>query len=68
MNSFFFFLISDECRGRFGEILCILPVLQSITQQMISQIQVAEYYGVAQFDSLLREMLLGGMTHSQVDE
>lgn len=34
---------------------------------MISQIQVAEYYGVAQFDSLLREMLLGGMTHSQVD-
>lgn len=31
---------------------------------MISQIQVAEYYGVAQFDSLLREMLLGGMALS----
>lgn len=28
---------------------------------MISQIQVAEYYGLTQFDSLLREMLLGGI-------
>lgn len=49
-----------ECRGRFGEILLILPVLQSITWQMIEQIQFAKIFGVAHIDSLLQEMLLGG--------
>lgn len=38
----------------------MLPVLQSITWQMIEQIQVAKWFGVAQIDSLLQEMLLGG--------
>ncbi|KAH8418874.1 hypothetical protein KR222_007916 [Zaprionus bogoriensis] len=55
--------ISDrqyESRGRFGEILLILPVLQSITWQMIEQIQFAKIFGVAHIDSLLQEMLLGG--------
>lgn len=47
-------------RGRFGEILLILPVLQSITWQMIEQIQFAKLFGVAHIDSLLQEMLLGG--------
>ncbi|XP_065358287.1 transcription factor HNF-4 homolog isoform X2 [Calliphora vicina] len=49
-----------ESRGRFGEILLILPVLQSITMQMIEQIQFAKIFGVAHIDSLLQEMLLGG--------
>ncbi|XP_055923991.1 transcription factor HNF-4 homolog isoform X2 [Eupeodes corollae] len=49
-----------ESRGRFGEILLILPVLQSITWQMIEQIQFAKIFGVARIDSLLQEMLLGG--------
>ncbi|XP_059220508.1 transcription factor HNF-4 homolog isoform X2 [Stomoxys calcitrans] len=49
-----------ESRGRFGEILLILPVLQSITWQMIEQIQFAKIFGVAHIDSLLQEMLLGG--------
>ncbi|XP_014768162.1 hepatocyte nuclear factor 4-gamma isoform X2 [Octopus bimaculoides] len=49
-----------ECRGRFGEILLILPVLQSITWQMIEQIQMAKIFGVAKIDNLLQEMLLGG--------
>lgn len=56
--------ISDEhmykSRGRFGEILLILPVLQSITWQMIEQIQFAKLFGVAHIDNLLQEMLLGG--------
>lgn len=47
-------------RGRFGEILLMLPVLQSITWQMIEQIQFAKIFGVAHIDSLLQEMLLGG--------
>lgn len=47
-------------RGRFGEILLLLPVLQSITWQMIEQIQFAKLFGVAHIDSLLQEMLLGG--------
>ncbi|GAB0095026.1 Transcription factor HNF-4 homolog [Sergentomyia squamirostris] len=54
--------ISDRLyssRGRFGEILLILPVLQSITWQMIEQIQFAKIFGVAHIDNLLQEMLLG---------
>lgn len=46
--------------GRFGEILLLLPTLQSITWQMIEQIQFAKLFGVAHIDSLLQEMLLGG--------
>lgn len=55
--------ISDrqyDQRGRFGEILLTLPALQSITWQMIEQIQFAKLFGVAHIDSLLQEMLLGG--------
>jgi len=55
--------ISDrqyDSRGRFGEILLTLPALQSITWQMIEQIQFAKLFGVAHIDSLLQEMLLGG--------
>ncbi|XP_067620786.1 transcription factor HNF-4 homolog isoform X2 [Eurosta solidaginis] len=57
-----------ESRGRFGEILLILPVLQSITWQMIEQIQFAKIFGVAHIDSLLQEMLLGGMSTSHFPE
>jgi hypothetical protein len=59
--------ISDklyDSRGRFGEILLLLPVVQSITWQMIQQIEVAKMIGVAHIDNLLQEMLLGGETQS----
>ena len=49
-----------DSRGRFGEILLILPSLQSITWQLIEQIQVAKLFGMAKIDNLLQEMLLGG--------
>ncbi|KAL8614836.1 hypothetical protein ACOMHN_040023 [Nucella lapillus] len=55
--------ISDrqyDTRGRFGEILLMLPSLQSITWQMIEQVQFAKLFGVAHIDNLLQEMLLGG--------
>ncbi|XP_065211487.1 hepatocyte nuclear factor 4-gamma-like isoform X2 [Planococcus citri] len=57
--------ISDrqyDSRGRFGKLLLTLPPLQSISWQMIEQIQFAKLFGVAQIDSLLQEMLLGGCT------
>ncbi|CAH2042273.1 unnamed protein product, partial [Iphiclides podalirius] len=64
--------ISDrqyDGRGRFGELLLCLPPLQSITWQMIEQIQFAKLFGVAHVDSLLQEMLLGGAsTEAVVDE
>lgn len=53
--------ISDhqyESRGRFGEILLLLPNLQSINLQMIEHIQFAKNVGMAKIDSLLQEMLL----------
>uniref|UniRef100_H2ZRX7 Hepatocyte nuclear factor 4 beta n=1 Tax=Latimeria chalumnae TaxID=7897 RepID=H2ZRX7_LATCH len=49
-----------DSRGRFGDILLLLPPLQSITWQMIEQVQFVKLFGVARIDSLLQEMLLGG--------
>lgn len=49
-----------DSRGRFGELLLLLPPLQSITWQMIEQIQFAKLFGVTKIDNLLQEMLLGG--------
>lgn len=55
--------ISDEhlykSRGRSGEILLLLPVLQSIALQLVEQIHFAKLFGVAHIDNLLQEMLLG---------
>ncbi|XP_076085001.1 uncharacterized protein LOC143055845 isoform X2 [Mytilus galloprovincialis] len=48
-----------DYRGRFGEILLLLPALQSITWQMIEQIQFDKLFGMTRIDSLLQEMLLG---------
>ncbi|XP_069171522.1 hepatocyte nuclear factor 4-gamma-like isoform X2 [Procambarus clarkii] len=56
-----------ESRGRFGEILLTLPALQSITWQMIEQIQFAKLFGVARIDNLLQEMLLGGANGDAVN-
>ena len=49
-----------DSRGRFGEMLLTLPALQSISWQMIEQIQFVRLFGVTHIDSLLQEMLLGG--------
>lgn len=49
-----------ESRGRFGQLLLALQVLQAITWQMVKQIQFAELFGSTKIDSLLAEMLLGG--------
>jgi len=53
-------------RGRFGEILLTLPSLQSITWQMVDQINIAKHNGYAQIDSLLQEMLLGGAIYHNI--
>ena len=49
-----------EFRGRFGEILLLLPSLRSIAWQMIEHVQVIRLFGLAKIDNLLQEMLLGG--------
>ncbi|XP_007477311.1 hepatocyte nuclear factor 4-beta-like isoform X1 [Monodelphis domestica] len=51
-----------DSRGRFSDLLLLLPPLQSITWQMIEQIQFVKLFGMARIDSLLQEMLLGGNT------
>ncbi|XP_039982170.1 hepatocyte nuclear factor 4-gamma isoform X4 [Xiphias gladius] len=50
-----------DSRGRFGELLLLLPTLQSITWQMIEQLQFIKLCGLAKIDNLLHEMLLGGL-------
>ncbi len=52
-----------DARGRFGEILLLLPKLHSISCQMIEQIKLAQEYGMANMDNLLLEMLLGENNH-----
>ncbi|XP_064797286.1 hepatocyte nuclear factor 4-gamma-like isoform X1 [Oncorhynchus masou masou] len=49
-----------DSRGRFGELLLLLPTLQSITWQLIEQLQFVKLCGLAKIDNLLQEMLLGG--------
>lgn len=49
-----------DSRGRFGELLLLLPTLQSITWQMIEQLHFIKLFGLAKIDNLLQEMLLGG--------
>lgn len=61
--------ISDrqyETCGRFAELLLTLPALQSITWQMIEQIQFAKLFGMAHIEPLLQEMLLGGKHIQQI--
>ncbi|CAL4106005.1 unnamed protein product, partial [Meganyctiphanes norvegica] len=48
-----------DSRGRFGEVLLTVPALQSITWQMVEQLQCFKLFGGAQVDNLLQEMLLG---------
>lgn len=50
-------------RGRFGELLLILPSLQSITWQLIEQIQFAKALGKLNIDELITEMLLRSSTN-----
>ncbi|XP_026233322.1 hepatic nuclear factor 4, beta [Anabas testudineus] len=48
-----------EQKGRFGELLLILPPLQSVAWQMVETLHLAQLLGEARMDSLLQEMLLG---------
>lgn len=57
-----------DSRGRFGELLLLLPTLQSITWQMIEQIQFVKLFGVVKIDSLLQEMLLGGISNEATNQ
>ena len=55
--------ISDrqyDMRGRFGELLLLLPSLQSISWQTVDQLIAAKQCGLITVDNLLQEMLLGG--------
>jgi len=55
--------ISDrqyDMRGRFGELLLLIPSLQSISWQIIDQLVAAKQSGLITVDNLLQEMLLGG--------
>lgn len=57
-----------DARGRFGALLLTLPSLQSVSWQMIHQINVAKLSGYTQIDSLLQEMLLGGQDNAIVSQ
>ena len=49
-----------DARGRFGEMMLLLPALQSLTWQLVEQVLLAKVYGIANINNLLQAMLLGG--------
>ena len=51
--------IAVESRGRFGDMLLLLPVLQDIARRLIEQVEFVKLFGTIRLDSLLQEMLLG---------
>uniref|UniRef100_A0A0B7B2K7 Hepatocyte nuclear factor 4-gamma n=1 Tax=Arion vulgaris TaxID=1028688 RepID=A0A0B7B2K7_9EUPU len=56
-----------DSRGRFGEILLLLPSLQSICLKMIEHVQFVKLLGMAKIDNLLQEMLLSGSNVTDLD-
>ena len=50
-----------DMRGRLGELLLLLPTLQSISWQTVDQLIAAKQSGLIAVDNLLQEMLLGGI-------
>ena len=50
-----------DMRGRFGELLLLLPSVQGISWQLVEQLHAAKQCGLITVDSLLQEMLLGGV-------
>ena len=50
-----------DSRGRFGEMLLLLPTLHNMAQQMIEVVQYMKHFGAANIDNLLNEMLLGNI-------
>jgi len=50
-----------DSRGRFGEMLLLLPTLHNLAQQMIEIVQYLKQFGAAHIDNLLTEMLLGNI-------
>lgn len=56
---------TSEQRGRFGELLLILPPLQSVAWQMVETLHLAQLLGEARMDNLLQEMLLGEGTKTE---
>jgi hypothetical protein len=50
-----------DSRGRFGEMLLLLPTLHNLAQQVIEIIQYFKHFGSTNIDSLLNEMLLGNV-------
>uniref|UniRef100_A0A2P2I3Y1 Hepatocyte nuclear factor 4-gamma-like n=1 Tax=Hirondellea gigas TaxID=1518452 RepID=A0A2P2I3Y1_9CRUS len=48
-------------RGRFGQMMLVLPDLQNIAKAMIRQIQLTKLDGFTEVDVLISEMLLGSI-------
>ena len=47
-----------DSRGRFGELLLLLPLIQNLALQMVEQLQLANIMQICAMDRLLHEMLL----------
>ncbi len=48
-----------DSRGRFGEMLLLLPTLHNLAHLLIEIVQYMKHFGSYNIDSLLTEMLLG---------
>ncbi|XP_047737371.1 nuclear receptor subfamily 4 group A member 1 isoform X1 [Hyalella azteca] len=55
-------------RGRLGQIMFMLPYLQTISQAMTQQIQMVKKDGVQSIDKIISEMLLGSFQEDEKDD
>ncbi|CAH0388534.1 unnamed protein product [Bemisia tabaci] len=58
---------SDSAGRAMNILLTIIPCLQSIADQLVVQIQVADLCNLANIDSLIRDLLLGGCRTEKVE-
>ncbi|CAG5104982.1 Oidioi.mRNA.OKI2018_I69.chr1.g1728.t1.cds [Oikopleura dioica] len=45
-------------RGRAGEILCLIPPIKSISNELVEAVQFTKMFGLQEVDALIQEMLL----------
>ena len=50
--------VQFSARGRLGEILCLIPTLKSISNELVELVQFNKLFGFVEVDRLIQEMLL----------
>jgi len=59
--------VQYSARGRLGEILCLIPTLKSISNELVELVQFNKLFGFVEVDRLIQEMLLSRDDREQLN-